>query len=357
MVTENEQLKEQPNFAQKLARDAVNGLMKQAGEHAQSDVKNDEVTLDPEVRRKMVDRELRMAADPDFASSELAKEQANENMRRRLEGRAPLTVEVKGGNGKESQDTSKEQEELKLRIERANALYSSCIAAGGDPKYCGEMVANIVNPKKEVSAPSPTSMSDMIDNLIKLDDWRKNKTDPVLVELLNNMREEIKLLRPQPGNNGNGSKTFADHLRDMNESIEQLVNLGVVVRPGSNGHNGDYNGEPLDIMKARWDHEDKKAEIDQKRNHDDKMATMIGDAFERAGKGMAQAQMSGLFNRKGGNPDTGSDEDEAYPETQMQCDDCGKMLTVKRGQHKIICDGTRQDETGKNVKCGSVYER
>lgn len=337
------------NLGHTLAKDMVDGLMKQAKEldaQNRQDTQPTEV-LDEETRQKLIQREIRMASDPEYEAQQLAQDLANKRMRDKLTAGGAATSSEKSGD----EAKKKADEALKLEAERANrqtSLYESCIKNGGDAKTCGELVEKVYGIKKEASAPQATSITDLVNALKTLDELRgSNKTDPALLEILKGMREEFTTYKAELASiKTGGEKTKGWIVVKQDGSVSEVPADGrplivektvTVTTPAA--------GESIETLKAKQDHEYKlkelslkEKEIDNEKESADRRNTVLESIPEMVGKGLAsQARESAKAAGKG------SDGME-----KSKCPECGTTIYSPVGAKEIKCP---------NPKCGKVLER
>ena len=104
-------------FAQKLAKDMMDGVIKQAASIEKPD---QNITMDPETKKRLIEREIRMASDPDYELGELAKSSAARRMRNNL--RRGTTMEIDENKAQNAAQTATEAAGAGLNAEQATEL-------------------------------------------------------------------------------------------------------------------------------------------------------------------------------------------------------------------------------------------
>ncbi len=340
------------NFAQKLAKDAVDGLLKQAAKSTGVEVEsNTDVKIDPETQRKLIEREIKMASDPDYELAELAKEKAAKRMRDTLSRGDTMTEEDRRAEEKRKAD--EELREKAERIAQAKALYTSCIEAGGDPKRCAEMVAGLIpSPQAAMMAPPATSITELVQALKALDDLRGSggKTDSFTQDLakryLDNIdaqlkgpdkgsTQEVQTLRGEITSLRNEVRTMSDPVQIIGRAkalTDGLRSAGLI--PESS-----IGSEPLEVVRERNRNAERMAEITVEGDYKTKITEIAGDAFESIGRGLASQVM------EGGAEDAGSEGSQLK---YFICPEkgCGTKIPITPETQQITCP-----------KCKYIYQR
>ncbi len=320
------------NFAQQLAKDAIDGVMKQAGKQAAQDVSQAEVVLDPETQRKLIEREIKMAADPDYALQEEAKLTAADKMRKTRERgtAAPLA---------ESELRDKANEELRIVNQKKNlakTLYDSCIESGMTNLQAAKTVENVFTPQREVLAPAPTSMTDLIMALKTLDELRGgNKPDPTIVAILTKLTDKITSLEEKSSHQTAPPKSATDSIKELSGLVEGLVSLGVVQRPGTGKEAAA--GEPIEVVKEKNRHEEKLKEIEIEKTHKEQMGTLLATIPERIGAGAASQILSGGNESPPAAKTAQAVETFICPHKDENGKACGTKISVAPGTDKFEC--------------------
>ncbi len=317
------------NFAQKLAKDAVDGLLKQVGKQAQQGVLDGEVTLEPETQKKLIENELKMAADPQFALAQEAALSAADRMRRSRE-RPP---DIRLGEGKKSSE-----EEIKTNNEKAVALYSSLVNAGMDPKRASEIVSeSLTKNQPSLTSPAPTSVTDMIHALKELDELRsQNRTDTPIEQAIKDLKEEIRTLKNAP--RVDPPQTPASQISSLTDLVDGLVKLGVVDRRGTVVAS---EGESMDVVKERNRHEEEMFTRSSEAKYKGDIADTLAKIPENIGKGIA-GQIA--ENKEPTRSASSASSEIKY----LLCtkEGCGYNIPYPPEAIQVICP-----------KCGTVYAR
>jgi hypothetical protein len=320
------------SFAQQLAKDTMDGLMKQAAKETSDQMEQGGVALDPETQRKLVERELKMAADPDFAMQELAKETANERMRQRLQGtQAP--VEPKPPEPDKAKVNQEIAETAKVMLER-----------GIPAPVVAQFLMGAGMPAVPINLGGGNSGLTIPDFIQLLGVMNANKGSDELMRTLADMREEIKALKAertapvQPA-------TPRSALAELKDTVAALVELGVVQRPGTEAVRID--GEPLEVVQEKNRHEEKMAEIKTERDHKQVLGDVLQSLPERIGEGLANRYLTEEQPVAAKAPaQKGPVQQEVYTCTNTTEDGetCNTKIPVPPGASVIQCP-----------KCGKVY--
>ena len=314
-------------LAERIARDAVDGLLKQASKQGQQDIREEEVKIDPETQKKLIEREVRMATDADYELAELAKEGAADRLRRRLDRPAGTPSE------------KAEPERTKATINQEIGATAKAMLDMGIP---APVVAQYLVGSSTAGIPVNLGGGNQgltIDNVLTLvDRMNTNKASSELESIIKEMRDEIKNLRNAPKvEKVDPAEAQASQLDSLSKLVDSLVKLGVVQRPGSEAV---ATGKPLEVVKEENRHAEKMEELTTESKYKNKVAETLAELPERIGRGIA-GQIADQGEEQKEVPRTSSMEHFACPNEK-----CGYNIVFPPGTVTITCP-----------KCGSVYER
>lgn len=332
------------SFAQQLAQDAVDGLMKQATKQAGDQIQNPDGTIDPETQQKIIQREIKMASDPDFALQEEAKLTAADRMRRQREGGRVETKE-------KPEDTEKRRNDELFRqraeaMENAKDLYASCINAGGSPKFCADMVANLTETRREASGPPATSITELVSALHMLDEMRgSNKGDSETKDLL----KQLVDIR---------QKESDANIKALQASIESLAKKVAETGTG-NGYKPrkprilKADGTPLVTLEEDdvyfLPHGDEKPTVEEtreKNRHDEELARIANEKEYKESIAVSVSDAAGAlvtFVGEGATDIIGKRKDGAPAKKQdvvmqeFECGNCHKKFAIVPGTPRFQC--------------------
>jgi len=323
------------SYGQKLAKDMIDGVIKQASNiNLKSDNPEEDVAIDPETKKKLIERELKMAADPNFEMEQLAIEKANKRMRDILSGRGGTTMEGQGRLTEEEQE-QKAAEELNVklaRLEQAKAIYIACIDAGGTPATCAQMVAGIIPTPQAPTATAPpaTSITELVSALKALDDLRGS--DKGLTELkasFDNLAQAVKQGNTsQPLDPISFAKQQAEAVVAWQKALQELTPPSVT----------STTGEPLENVRERNRHEERMKEVESESDYKKKLGETVAEIPERIGRGLGGQILEGRGEDSGGGGGGGLES--------IACE-CGQKIYIT-------------PETGPQVvcpKCDSIFTR
>ncbi len=269
-------------FAQDLARSAIDGLLKQAGKQAVQETQQAEVAIDPETHKKLVEREIRMAADPDFELAELAKQRAAERMRRSMD-RPAEAREVKP---EPAPDKAKLNQEI-------GATAKAMLDMGIPPTVVASYLTGSTTPQVPIAFQGGGNQGlTLTDVLALVDRMNSSRANSDLMDILKEMRQEINALKnapPAPRVDPVTAQTT--QLEGLNNLIGALVNLGVVQRPGTAV--AAAAGEPIEVVREKNRHDEKLAELAIEKDHKEKVGNLLAELPERIGAGVAGQLLSG----------------------------------------------------------------
>ena len=311
------------NFAQRLAKDAVDGLLKQAALKTAEEARmasDNEVKIDPETQKKLIEREIKMAADPDFELTELAKENAAERMRRKL-GKP-------GETSPGTKEPAKEKAEVNVEIGRtAKAMLDMGIPAAVVAQY---LIGSSTPPYPLGYGGANQGGITFTDLLTFADRMNQNKPNSELAEILKTMREEIKALRPA------APPVPPDPISQVEQTlnlVQKFKDVGLIPEATPQA-----SGDSLEVVKERNRHEERKIELTTEKDYKMGMVDAVGNLAEDIGAGAG----SQVLQRK----EMPREKTGGVLET-FECKDCHATIYVT-------------PETGDKVKCakcGMVYER
>ncbi len=288
MVAETERTNDNGGdpIAERLARGAVDNLFKRAKiNQDQQQPEEKGPSIDPEIQKKIVDREIKMAADPDFELQELAKERAAQRMRQVTRSSVetpdkPPKSEAQIIEEERRRRTDELMGESTRRMEQAKNLYNACIDSGGSPAMCSKMVADLMEVKKEPTAPPATSISELVHSLKELDAMRGPKIDPELTKLLTKMDERLTRLEE----------------RKPEEKREQPKRTIVVIKADGSFQEVE-DGHPIIIEKKVMEPNESNESLERKILHEEKDRELkIAEAKLKNNKEIAGSVVENLSN-------------------------------------------------------------
>ena len=311
--------------AQKLAQDAVDGLLKQAGKLAQQEIKTEEATIDPETQKKIIDREIKMAADPDFALAEEAKLSAADRMRRSRD-RTPAFPPGKTEAGKD-------KTEVNVEIGRtAKAMLDMDIP----PNVVAQYLIGSSTPQFPIALGGGANQGlTLADVLTLVDRMNQNKPDSELTEMLKSMREEIRSQR-------NSNPAPLDPIQQAENTValvRRLKEAGIISEPAQAA-----SGESIEVVKEKHRHAEKMEEIQTDRGFKEKLAAAVEDIPISLGKGLGAERAS--RQERGGHLSSSS-EKESVSSFQCKNPDCKATIFIPPNPPSQL----------KCAKCGMVYEQ
>lgn len=324
-----EKTEEKPEtFAETLARDAVDGILRRAGKQGQQDAQEGEVTLDPETQKKIIEREVKMAADPDFALAEEAKLSAADRMRRSRE-RPAETRQEKAAPEKDKAAINKE----------IGATAKAMLDMGIPPSVVAQYLVGSSTPQVPIAfAGGGNQGLTLIDVLTLVDRMNDRKPNSELENIIKEMRDEIKALKNQPRADGervDPVKTQASQLEGLTSLVESLVKLGVVQRPSTGAA---IAGKPIEVVKEENRHVEKMEELKTESNYKTSVAETLAGIPEKIGQGIA-AQM-------GEGKKSSSFASSELEHLLCTTEGCGFNIPYPPEAVQVVCP-----------KCGATYGR
>jgi len=196
------------------------------------------------------------------------------------------------------------------------------------------MIAGLIPTQSGPSSPPATSVTELIDALVKLDALRGSNT--VLADLkasFDNLANEIR----QGGGKGNQSPldpvAFAKQQAEAFGAWRKVIDEFTPHPPAS------AVGEPLENVKEKNRHEEKMEEIKDERDYHGRITDIAGEIPEGVGYGLAK-RFGEERKSRGGDGDGGL--------KHMLCTEkgCGTKINFTPESEAITCP-----------KCGMVYER
>jgi ribosomal protein S27E len=238
-----------------------------------------------------------------------------------------------GGRGKEPQNGDKKKDELVT-----NALV--LIDKGVDPKVVAQYIlaSSSANPTVTFGAAQQQGIT-LTDILALFDRMNASKgTSPEMQALLAKLTDDVAALKARTMATGQ-PKDAMTLAKEQAEGIKALVGALVetgLVRPPGGG--GESTGEPLDVIKEKNRHEERRIELGTEKEYKAGMVDAVGNLAEDIGRGAA----SQVLQRK----EVPREKTGGVLET-FECRECHATIYVT-------------PETGDKVKCakcGMVYER
>ncbi len=312
-------------YAQQLAKSAVDGLLKQAGKQASQETSQAEVTLDPETQKKIIEREVRMAADPDFELAELAKQRAAERMRRSMDRPA----DVRELKQEPAQDKAKLNQEI-------GATAKAMLDMGIPPAVVASYLTGSTTPQVPIAFQGGGNQGlTLTDVLALVDRMNSSRANSEIESIIREMRDEIKAIKnTPPAARVDPVAAQTSQLEGLGNLITALEKLGVVQRPGTAA--AVAAGEPIEVVREKNRHEEKLAEIEIDKNHKEQVGNLLAELPERIGAGVAGQLLSG-----GDKPPVAQTaqaetfncphKDEATGKV------CGTVILVPQGAVKVEC--------------------
>lgn len=344
--------------AARLAKDAIDGIMQRAKANMQPENTQEAPAIDPELNKKLVDREIRMAADPDFELQELAKERAAKRMRQVIDGPSEPRQEKPPNPEENIFDRRKANEEIgllaKVLLDRGlpKEVVAQFLLGSGVPA----IPINIGNQPGNGSGNAIT-LTDVF-NLMDRMNARKDNSE--LTETIKEMREEIKALRSGQGAAVRQSPTDpVTQIQSLTSLVDGLAALGIVKKIGTELPPPQIEGEPLEVVKEKNRHaaELKRIELEERRlgidqDNNNKKIGLLGEIPEKIAEGIASHMISAANSSS---PITGpaasAKEVPANVIEYFSCPNknedntvCGTRIEIHQGENKVTCP-----------KCGTIY--
>jgi len=295
-----------------------------------SPIRGEEAAMENVNERVMEAAEVAAEAAVAGASPEQARDLATGKQR-------VVILQPRTGQGARTEEEA--QREKVERIEQAKALYVSCIDAGGDPKRCADMVAGLIPSSPGVSAPPATSVTELIDALVKLDGLRgANAGMAELKASFDNLAAEMR-------RGGSNQQVPLDPVAFAEQQAKALVAWRkaiqeVIPQPEARG-----DGKNLEVVKEENRHSEKMEEIKVDRDYKGDLTAIAGDIPERIGQGLADHWGKG----GGGGSGAGAGAGGGARLESLICTEkgCGAKIYLT-------------PETGEQVtcpKCGMIYQK
>jgi len=235
-----------------------------------------------------------------------------------------------------AEETLRERAEV---IEQAKALYCSCIDAGGDPKRCADMVAGLIPSQPGASSPPATSVTELIDALVKLDNLRgSNKGLEDLKTSFDNLAAEM---RKGPPN----QQPPLDPVAYAEQQAKALVAWQKAIReviPTTTPTSGD--GKDLEVVREENRHSEKMEEIKSDRDYKEDIASIAAEIPERIGQGIADRYGKGGGGDGGGRGRGGGGSLSSITCTKKGCGT--KIYITPETGDEIVCP-----------ECGMIYQK
>ena len=316
------------DFAQKLAKDAVDGLLKQASKPAAAEVEGDDIKIDDETKKKLIEREIKMAADPDFELADLAKRSAADRMRRSLNRPAQTTPE--------KPEPPRDKAEFNVEIGRTA---KTMLEMGIPWQAVAQYLIGSSTPQFPVAFGGTNQGLTLTDVLALVDRMNQNKPNSELLEILKLMREEIRTIKSTP------PPVPLDPLAQIEQTVEtvkRLKGIGIFPEPPP----PTVEGEPLEVVKEKNRHAEKMEEIKTERDYKEKLVGVVEEIPVSLGKGWAAETAS--RSRQGGPSPSSSPDKESGSSFQCHNPNCKATIFVPPDiPPRIKCP---------NPECGMIYQ-
>ncbi len=290
------------SFAEQLAKDAVDGLLKQAAKKGPEEVESQEITIDPETQKRIVEREIKMAADPDFELAEEAKRSAADRMRRSRERPAAET-----GRGAPAAEPNKETVNEQLR-DTIKSLTDMKVA----PNVIAQVIQSILTPNVTVAPAGGGAGITLADVFSILDRVNAKKDSPELTKILETLTTKIQALENKPPPVAPTKTSYI--LVKADGSIQEIeAGKPIILEPKP----ATVEGKPLEVVKEENRHDEKMEELRNDRWYKEQLADTLGGLPEQIGEGIA-----GRITEHGG---AGKQEEG---QEYLECEDCHTKIPI-----------------------------
>ena len=339
----------QESIGQQLAREAVDGLLKQAGKRAQRDTPEEEVSIDPETQKKLIDRELKRVTDPEFALAEEATRSATERMRQERErnsgvrsGKEP-EPEKKGNwlvvNGQMLKDmvdgymTFNEALQV-LAIQNPGAKLGWTVV-GGKPFKTEEGEMTLLEAIQVAALERKEEGDPEIKALLKVLAQKDiDAKDAQLKAIVDQNKILVEhLTNPAKGGSTSGVKTKIFTLDSKSETgyKETVFEPGdtIILPPPPR------EGKSVEELKEENRHAEEKERIDNEKTYKTNIANTLASIPEKIGRGLAGSIVE-AGNKGAINPVADTVARTAAQE-DFKCPDCGNVFKIPEGAEKITC--------------------
>jgi hypothetical protein len=309
------------NFAQRLAKDAVDGLLKQAAKNTAEEVaSNSDVKIDPETQKKLIEREIKMAADPDFELTELAKEKAAARIRRSLEG-TPAASAQKAEPEKDKAAVNKE----------IGTTAKYLLDMGIPPAVVASYLTSSSTPAIPIALGGNQGGITIKDVFEIVDRLNANRSNPELAKILETLTAKVEALERKPAPPEPPAKKSFIFVKADGTIEEIAADRPLILEPKP------ATGEPIELVKEKNRHNEKMEEIKVDQEYKTGVVDALGNLAEDIGAGAASqvlGQKEGPKEKTGGVLET------------VQCSGCHATIYVTPETDKVTC-----------AKCGVVSER